>query len=248
MMMNKQVRLNLEDEVREFVGDFNKFFEDLEAWTNNNAHIKTWKDHFLKKYPKIFSGSSENEVEMDTDVDTTMRTKPPIDRKEKLRKVDEKLLGKRTNKRFTDCDGVMRDPNLTSTQKIIHLQKGIEDSTSRKIYYASLEGELFENCCLRSKKVCKETLKETKFTRQWVLLLRKLYKRALEYNQIMYCTVSLSYICSNFKISEEICKLNKTDGNNLVQDRVSRLRPINFLDFGDFNCCPSNIFFINILD
>ena len=68
MMMNKQVRLNLEDEVREFVGDFNKFFEDLEAWTNNNTHIKTWKDHFLKEYPKIFNGSSENEVEMDVDI------------------------------------------------------------------------------------------------------------------------------------------------------------------------------------
>ena len=209
MMMNKQVRLNLEDEVREFVGDFNKFCEDLEAWTNNNAHIKTWKDHFLKEYPKIFNGSSENEVEMDVDVDTTMRTKPPIEREEKLRKVEEKLLSKRNNERFTDCDGVMLDPNLTSTQKIIHLLKGTEDSTRRKIYYASLQGELFERCCLQSKKVYKETLEETKFTRWWVLFLRKLYKLALEYNQIMYCTVPLSYIRSNFKIIEEICKHNK---------------------------------------
>ena len=207
--MNKQVRLNLEDEVREFVGDFNKFFEDLEAWTNNDAHIKTRKDHFLKEYPKIFNGSSENEVEMDVDIDTTMRTKPPIEREEKLRKVEEKLLSKRTNERFTDCDGVMRDPNLTSTQKIIHLQKGIEDSTRRKIYYASLQGELFEKCFLQSKKVYKETLEETKFTRRWVLFLQKLYKLALDYNQITYCTVPLSYIRFNFKIIEEICKCNK---------------------------------------
>ena len=207
--MKKQVRLNLEDEVREFVGDFNKFFEDLEAWTNNDAHIKTRKDHFLKEYPKIFNGSSENEVEMDVDIDTTMRTKPPIEREEKLRKVEEKLLSKRTNERFTDCDGVMRDPNLTSTQKIIHLQKGIEDSTRRKIYYASLQGELFEKCFLQSKKVYKETLEETKFTRRWVLFLQKLYKLALDYNQITYCTVPLSYIRFNFKIIEEICKCNK---------------------------------------
>ena len=73
----------------------------------------------------MFGNSSG--TEMDVDVDTTMRTKPPIDREEKLRKVEEKLLSKRTNERFTDCDcdGVMLDPNLTSTQKIIHLQKGI---------------------------------------------------------------------------------------------------------------------------
>ena len=104
---------------------------------------------------------------MDVDVDTTMRTKPPIDREEKLRKAEEKLLSKRTNERFTDADGVMLDPNLTSTETIIHLQKGIEDSTKRKIYYASLHGELFEKCCLQWKKVYKETLEDTKFTRWW---------------------------------------------------------------------------------
>ena len=52
MIMKTQPKLNLEDEVREFVGDFNKFFKDLEAWTNNNAHIKTWKDYFFEKVPQ----------------------------------------------------------------------------------------------------------------------------------------------------------------------------------------------------
>ena len=98
---------------------------------------------FGKKYPKMFGDSSG--TEMDVDVDTTMRAKPPIEREEKPRKVEEKLLSKRTNERFTDCDGVMIDPNLTPTQKILHLQKGIEDSTRRKIYYTSLQGELPEN-------------------------------------------------------------------------------------------------------
>ena len=207
MMMNTQIRLNLEDEVREFVGDFNKFFEELKKWSKDAIEIKTWKDHFLEEYPKMFGDSSG--TEMDIDIDTAMRTKPPIEREEKLRKAEEKLLSKRTNERFTDCDGIMLDHNLTSTQKIIHLQKGIEGSTRTKIYYASLQGELCEKCCLQSKKVYKETLEETKFTRWWVLFLRKLYILALEYNQIIYCTVSLSYICSNFKIVEEICKHKK---------------------------------------
>ena len=105
MMMNKQVRLNLEDEVREFIGDFNKFFDDLKKWSKDAVQIQTWKDHFLKEYPKMFGNSSG--PEMDVDIDTTMRTEPPIDREEKLRKVEEKLLSKRTNERFTDCDGVM---------------------------------------------------------------------------------------------------------------------------------------------
>ena len=167
MMMNMKQRILDEEKVKDFVADFNKFFEDpAKSYKKDARKIKKRRECFWEKYPEIFNDSSENEVEMDVEVDTTMRTKPSIDREEKLRKVEEKLLSKRTNKRFTDCDGVMLDPNLTSTQKIIRLQKGIEDSTRRKIYYASLQGELFEKCCLRSKKVYKETLDETKFTRQ----------------------------------------------------------------------------------
>ena len=150
----------------------------------------------MKEYPKIFNSSSE--AEMSIEVDTTMRTKPPIEREEKLRKVEEKLLSKRTNERFTDCDGVMLDPNLTPKQKVIHLQKRIEDSTRRKIYYASLQGELLEKCSHQSKKVYGEILVETKITRRWAQFVRKLYKLALDYNQITYCTVPLSYIRSNF--------------------------------------------------
>ena len=82
--MNTQIKLDIE-EVREFVGDFNEFFENLKEWTEDAMQIKTWREHFLKKYPKIFNNSSENEVEMDT----TMKTKPAIDREEKLRKVEE---------------------------------------------------------------------------------------------------------------------------------------------------------------
>ena len=59
---------------------FQQTFKDLEEWTSNAIQIETWKDHFLKEYPKIFNGSSENEEEMNINIDTTMKTKPPIDR------------------------------------------------------------------------------------------------------------------------------------------------------------------------
>ena len=86
--MNTQIKLDVE-EVKEFVGDFNKLFKDLEAWTKNAIQIETWKDHFFKKYPKIFNDSSENKVEMDIEMDTTMETesRPIVDREKKLRKV-----------------------------------------------------------------------------------------------------------------------------------------------------------------
>ena len=89
MMMNTQVKLNLEDEVREFVGDFNKFFEELKKWTKDAIQIKTWREFFEKKYPKMFSDSSG--TGMDIDIDTTMETesRPIVDREEKLRKVEE---------------------------------------------------------------------------------------------------------------------------------------------------------------
>ena len=183
MMMNTQITLDIE-EVRKFVGDFNKVFKDLEEWTSNAIQIETWKDHVLKEYPKIVNGSSENEDEMNIDIDTTMKTKPPIDREEKLRKVEEKLLSKRTNERFTNYDGVMSEDNLSRPQKIIHLQKAIGNATRRKILYASLQGELLEECFHQLKKVYEEILVEMKITKRWVQFLRKLYKLALDYNQI----------------------------------------------------------------
>ena len=103
--MNTQIKLNLEDEVRELVGDFNKFCEELKEWTEDAVQIKTWDIFFQKILSKMFGNSSG--TEMDIDVDTTMKTKPPIDREEKIRKVEEKLLSKRTNERLTNYDGVM---------------------------------------------------------------------------------------------------------------------------------------------
>ena len=108
---------------------------------------------------------------MNIDVDNTMKTKPPIDREEKLRKVEEKLLRNRTLERFTNYDGVMSDNNLSLSQKIIHLQRAIDDATRRKILWALFQGELFEKCFRLAKKVYKQTLEERKFTRQWVLFL-----------------------------------------------------------------------------
>ena len=125
MMMNTKQRI-LDKKLKDFVGDFNKFFEDLaERYEKDAEEMKDIREYFWRKYPKIFNDSSENGDEMDVDVDTTMKTesRPIVDREGKLRKVEEKLLSKRTNERFTNYDGVMSDDSLSLSQKIIHLQK-----------------------------------------------------------------------------------------------------------------------------
>ena len=203
-MMNTK-RILDEQKLKDFVGDFNKhFYTILLDLQKDGERVKNIRESFWEKYPEIFNDSSENEVEMGTAMETESR--PIVDREEKLRKVEERLLSKRTNERFTNYDGVMSDDSLPRPQKIIHLQNAIDDATRRKILSASLQGQLLEECFHQSKKVYKETLKETEITRQWAQFLRKLYRLALEYNQIIYCTVPLSYIRSNFKIIEEICE------------------------------------------
>ena len=103
----------------------------------------------------------------------------------------------------------MSDDALTLPEKVILLQKAIDDATRKKIYYASLQGQLLEKCFLQSKKVYKETLEETKITKQWLILLRKLHKLILSYSELQFCTVSLRFFRSNFKIIKEICERNK---------------------------------------
>ena len=169
MMMNTQIKLNLEDKVRKFVGDFNKFFQDLKKWTKDAIQIKTWREFFEREYPKMFGNSSG--TEMDINVDTTMKTKPPIDREEKLRKVEEELSSNKTHERLTNYDDVKPDDKLSLPQKIIYLQRAIDDATRRKIYYTLLQGQLLQKCFLQSKKVYKGTLEEMKITRQWSIFL-----------------------------------------------------------------------------
>ena len=144
-------------------------------------------------------------------METTMETesRPIVDREEKLRKVEEKLLRNKTKERFTTYDGVMSDDGLTLPGKVILLQKAIDDATRKKIYYTSLQGQLLEKCFLQSRKVYKETLKKTKITMQWSIFLRKLHKLTLNCSELQFCTVSSRFFHSSFKMIKEICERDK---------------------------------------
>ena len=131
MMMNTKQRILDEERLQDFVGDFNKHFEDLAKWYEKDAErMKNIRESFWERYLKIFNDSFENEVEMETTMETESR--PIIDREEKLRKVEEKLLSNKAKERFTTCDGVMSDDGLTLLQKIIHLQKATEMQQEEK--------------------------------------------------------------------------------------------------------------------
>ena len=122
MMMNTKQRMLDEERLQDFVGDFNKHFEDLaKRYKNDAQRIKNIRESFWERYPEIFNDSSENEVEMETTMETESR--PIIDREEKLLRVKEKLLSNKTNERLTNYDGVMSDDSLSLSQKIIHLQE-----------------------------------------------------------------------------------------------------------------------------
>ena len=137
---------------------------------------------------------------MDVDEGKTRPKKP------NLSEIRERLLCKKTTKAFTDYHGVQSDSNLTLVEKMIKLQKAIDNTTRRKIHYASLLGELLQSCFNKSKKAYKEALELAKIKRWWAFFLRKLHKLVDQYKQLAFCTVSLRFIRYNFKKIEEICK------------------------------------------
>ena len=190
-----------EEKVKDFVADFNKHFEDLaKRYKKDAKKIKTSRECFWRKYPEIFNDSSENEVEMDIDEGKTRPKKP------NLAEIRKRLLCKRTTEVFTDYRGIESDPNLTLVERIIKLQEAINDATRRKVYFASLLGELLQSCFDESKEAYKKTLEEVKIKRQWAQFLHKLHKLVLNYKQLQYCMVSLHFIQINFKAIEEICE------------------------------------------
>ena len=127
-------------------------------------------------------------------------------KKPNLGEIKERLLRNRTTEAFADYHGVQYDPNLTLVERMIKLQKAIDDPTRRKIHYASLLGELLQSCFNELKETYKKTLEEVKIKRRWAQFLRKLHKLVLNYNQLQYCTVPLRFIQINFKAIEEICE------------------------------------------
>ena len=131
------------------------------------------------------------------------KTRP---KKPNLVEIKKRLLCKRMTEAFTDYHGVESYPNVTLVEKIIKLQEAISDVTRRKIHYASLQGQLLEDCFCESKKAYKRTLEQVNMRKRWALFLRKLHKLVLKFNQLTFCTVSLHFICYNIKAIEEICK------------------------------------------
>ena len=177
-MMNTKRVLD-EEKVKDFVGDFNKFFEDLaKSYKKDAKKIKKRREDFWRKYPEIFNDSSENEVEMNIDEGKTRPKKP------NLGEIKERLLLNRTTEAFTDYRGVESDPNLTLVERKIKLQKAIDDTTRRKIHYASLLGELLQSCFSKSKKAYKEVLEQAKIKRWWAFFLRKLHKPLINTNNL----------------------------------------------------------------
>ena len=131
------------------------------------------------------------------------KTRP---KKPNLAEIRKKPLCKRTTEAFTDYHGIESDSSLTLVEKMIKLQKAIRDATRRKIYFASLLGELLQSCFNESKKAYKEALEQAKIKRWWAFFFRKLHKLFDQYKQLAFCTVSLRFVCYNFKEIEEICK------------------------------------------
>ena len=135
-MMNTKRVLD-EEKVKDFVGDFNKLFEDLAKRYKKDAEkIKICRECFWRKNPEIFNDSSENEVEMDIDEGKTRPKKPS------LAEIRKRLLCNRTTEAFTDYRSVESDPNLTRVEKIVKLQKVISDVNLRKFTLC----HCWENC------------------------------------------------------------------------------------------------------
>ena len=172
----------------------------LKIWQKDAEKIKTCRECFWKKYPEIFRDSSENEVEMDIDEG---KTRP---KKTNLIENRKRLLCKRTTEAFTDYRGVESDPNLTLVEKIIKFQETINNVTRRKIHYASLQGQLLEDCFHESKEAYQRTLEQVNMKKRWALFLHKLHKLVRKFSKLAFCTISLRFICYNFKAIEEICK------------------------------------------
>ena len=126
-----------------FFKDFNKFWVDLKTSVDQDK-LTSWYERFQRDYLEAFRVGKAMETE----------EKKTRYKKLSLAEIRERLLCKRMTERFTEYQGVMVDSNLDLTAKINHLQKAIDDTTRRKVYFASLLGELIQSFGTGPKEPC----------------------------------------------------------------------------------------------
>ena len=132
----------------------------------------------------------------------------------KTREVEEKLLTSMSMEPFTNYEGIKNDKTLSTIQKIVLYQKAIDDMKRRHIYFATNQGKLLEKHFFQARNIYKKTLTESGLSRQWTCFLRRLVKLIEDYNQILYCTISLKFIETNFKTHEKYVNVIQSNGNN----------------------------------
>ena len=124
-----------EEKRKDFVGDFNKFFEDLaKSYKKDAKKIEKRREYLWRKYPEIFNDSSD---EMNIDEGKTWPKKP------NLGEIKERLLRNRTTEAFADYHGVQYDPNLTLVERMIKLKKR---STTQPGERFTTMPHFWENC------------------------------------------------------------------------------------------------------
>ena len=174
------------ERAKQFMRDFDKVFEKLRETTSVDE-IEELKEYFVDEYPEIFQVEFALE-EVDKELERIVK------HDERLREVEEKLLTSISMEPFTIYEGIEYDKTLSTVKKIALYQKAIDDMTRRHIYFATNQGKLSEKCFIQGRKIYKKMLKESGMSSQWAHFLRRLVKLVEDYNQLLYCTITLKFV------------------------------------------------------
>ena len=109
---------------------------------------------------------------------------------------------------------LQKNTTLSTIQKIVLYQKAIDDMKRRHIYFPTNQGKLLEKHFIQARNIYKKTLPGSGLSRQWACFLRRLVKLTEDYNQIVYCTISLKFIETNFKTYKKYVNVIQSNGNN----------------------------------
>ena len=181
-----------QERAKKFMRDFDKVLEKLRE-TASVVKINELKEYFVNEYPEIFQVECAL-AEVNTELERIIK------HNKRIRAVEEKLLTSISMEPFTNYEGKEKDKTISTVQKIALYQKAIDDMKRRHIYFTANQGKLLEKCFIQGRNIYKETLKESGLSRQWAHFLQKLVKLIEDYNQILYCTISLTFIERNLKI------------------------------------------------
>ena len=175
---------------------------DLVKKNQSSQYVENVFSELVKTYPEL--AADEKDL-------PNLKVEPNATSGQEVKKSDtdvkEKLIKSMDDTRFVDYTDFnpMLDNEETCLHSLTELERAIQDSRKRIIYFSSLQGQVLNRLRQITGKKLSQLLKLTPYSQSQAYFLIHLYELSQKHDKIIYSNLPLRFFKNNFKTIASIC-------------------------------------------